>query len=217
MAPMTRSRADFDGTGAGRRILRAARQCRVDRDRGHAALGGRAGLSDHARHPHRCAGRRLAQGHRRRPCQGRAYPCPAHACRAHVASRQYAASPAGGRALGHRARHRHVHPDRDAGHPDTARPDHRRSAPGPQDFRHAARRAIEAGADGVEIHGANAYLIQQVPGPQRQYAQRRNGDSIENRARFAIEVARAIADEIGADRTAIRFSPGITMWGIDIW
>src|SRR5258707_5222376 len=41
------------------------------------------------------------------------------------------------------------------------------------------------------------------------------GGSIANRARFAIEVATAVAGEIGADRTAIRLSPGITMWGID--
>lgn len=84
-----------------------------------------------------------------------------------------------------------------------------------QDFRHAARRAIEAGADGVEIHGANAYLVQQFLAPSANTRSDEYGDSIENRARFAIEVARAIADEIGADRTAIRFSPGITMWGID--
>lgn len=84
-----------------------------------------------------------------------------------------------------------------------------------QDFRHAARRAIEAGADGVEIHGANAYLVQQFLAPSANTRSDEYGGSIENRARFAIEVARAIADEIGADRTAIRFSPGITMWGID--
>ena len=84
-----------------------------------------------------------------------------------------------------------------------------------QDFRHAARRAIEAGADGVEIHGANAYLVQQFLAPSANTRSDEYGGSIENRARFAIEVARAIADEIGTDRTAIRFSPGITMWGID--
>jgi N-ethylmaleimide reductase len=41
------------------------------------------------------------------------------------------------------------------------------------------------------------------------------GGSIANRARFAVEVATAIAEEVGADRTAIRLSPGTTMWGID--
>lgn len=83
------------------------------------------------------------------------------------------------------------------------------------DFRHAARRAIEAGADGVEIHGANAYLFQQFFAPSANVRTDAYGGSIENRARFAIEVATAIADEIGADRTAIRLSPGNTMWGID--
>jgi 2,4-dienoyl-CoA reductase-like NADH-dependent reductase (Old Yellow Enzyme family) len=84
-----------------------------------------------------------------------------------------------------------------------------------QDFRHAARRAVEAGADGVEIHGANAYLIHQFLAPSANQRSDEYGGSIENRARFAIEVAQAIADEIGADRTAIRLSPGTAMWGID--
>ncbi|KAF1710145.1 alkene reductase [Pseudoxanthomonas sacheonensis] len=83
------------------------------------------------------------------------------------------------------------------------------------DFRYAARRAVEAGADGVEIHGANAYLIQQFFAPSANVRTDEYGSSIENRARFAIEVAAAIAEEIGADRTAIRLSPGTTMWGID--
>ncbi|WP_175856377.1 alkene reductase [Burkholderia anthina] len=83
------------------------------------------------------------------------------------------------------------------------------------DFRVAARRAIEAGADGVEIHGANGYLVQQFFAPNANTRTDEYGGSIENRARFALEVAAAIADEIGADRTAIRLSPGTTLWGID--
>ncbi|WP_077960563.1 alkene reductase [Ensifer adhaerens] len=83
------------------------------------------------------------------------------------------------------------------------------------DFRHAARRAIEAGADGVEIHGANAYLVHQFLAPSANTRTDEYGGSIENRARFAIEVAAAIAEEIGADRTAVRLSPGLAMWGID--
>ncbi len=83
------------------------------------------------------------------------------------------------------------------------------------DFRFAARRAIEAGADGVEIHGANAYLVQQFFAPSANVRADEYGGSIENRARFAIEVAAAIAEEIGANRTAIRLSPGTMMWGID--
>jgi len=83
------------------------------------------------------------------------------------------------------------------------------------DFRLAARSAIEAGADGVEIHGANGYLVHQFLAPSANTRTDEYGGSIANRARFAIEVATAIAAEIGADRTAIRLSPGITMWGID--
>jgi N-ethylmaleimide reductase len=83
------------------------------------------------------------------------------------------------------------------------------------DFRNAARSAIEAGADGVEIHGANGYLIHQFLAPSANMRTDQYGGSIKNRARFAIDVASAIAEEIGAERTAIRLSPGLTMWGID--
>ncbi|WP_322091089.1 oxidoreductase [Limnobaculum xujianqingii] len=62
------------------------------------------------------------------------------------------------------------------------------------DFRFAARRAIEAGADGVEIHGANAYLIQQFLAPSANTRTDEYGGSIENRARFALEVAAAVAE-----------------------
>lgn len=84
-----------------------------------------------------------------------------------------------------------------------------------QDFRHAARRAIEAGANGVEIHGANAYLIQQFFAPSANMRSDEYGGSIKNRARFALEVATAIADEIGPEKTAIRLSPGVVIWGIN--
>jgi NADPH2 dehydrogenase len=82
------------------------------------------------------------------------------------------------------------------------------------DFRHAARRAVEAGADGVEIHGANGYLVQQFFAPNANVRTDAYGGSVENRARFAIEVAKAIAEEIGAERTAIRLSPGATLGGL---
>ncbi|WP_347900972.1 alkene reductase [Pseudomonas purpurea] len=84
-----------------------------------------------------------------------------------------------------------------------------------EDFRFAARQAIAAGADGVEVHGANAYLIQQFFAPSANTRTDEYGGSIENRARFALEVVAAITEEIGADRTAIRLSPGTTIWGID--
>ena len=83
------------------------------------------------------------------------------------------------------------------------------------DFAYAARRAIEAGADAVEIHGANGYIVHQFLAPNANTRTDEYGGSVENRARFAVEVAQAIADEIGADRTGIRLSPGIPMGGIE--
>jgi N-ethylmaleimide reductase len=83
------------------------------------------------------------------------------------------------------------------------------------DFRHAARRAVDAGADGVEIHGANGYLLQQFFAPNANRRTDAYGGGIENRARFAIEVAKAIAGEIGPDRTGIRISPGGRAGDID--
>lgn len=84
-----------------------------------------------------------------------------------------------------------------------------------RDFADAARRAIEAGADGVEIHGANGYLIQQFFAPNANKRDDAYGGSPENCARFAIEIAKAIAAEIGADRTGIRLSPFGTGGGLD--
>ena len=84
-----------------------------------------------------------------------------------------------------------------------------------KDFAYAAKRAIEAGADGVEIHGANGYLIQQFIAPNANTRTDEYGGSIENRARFAIEVAKAVSAEIGADRTGIRLSPLGKSGGLD--
>ncbi|MFL0582134.1 alkene reductase [Solibacillus silvestris] len=83
------------------------------------------------------------------------------------------------------------------------------------EFRLAARAAIEAGADGVEIHGANGYLIQQFLSENSNHRHDAYGGSIENRSRFAIEVAKAVVEEIGAERVGIRFSPQGTLNGIE--
>ncbi len=77
-----------------------------------------------------------------------------------------------------------------------------------QDFAHAASRAVEAGADGVEVHGANGYLVQQFLASNANLRTDRYGGSVENRIRFAVEVCRACADAVGADRVGIRISPG---------
>ena len=75
------------------------------------------------------------------------------------------------------------------------------------EYRRAAHNAREAGFDGVEIHGANGYLLDEFA---RDGANKRTdayGGSIENRARLMLEVSKAVAAEIGADRTGIRISP----------
>ena len=83
-----------------------------------------------------------------------------------------------------------------------------------RDFRHAARSAIAAGAAGVEIHAANGYLLHQFFAPNANLRQDRYGGSIENRARLAIEVAKAVAEEIGPQRTAMRISPNAPLGGL---
>jgi len=83
------------------------------------------------------------------------------------------------------------------------------------EFRHAAASAIAAGADGVEIHGANGYLLHQFLSPNANHRTDTYGGTIENRSRFVIEVAQAVAEEIGADRVGIRLSPTMPLGGID--
>jgi N-ethylmaleimide reductase len=71
----------------------------------------------------------------------------------------------------------------------------------------AARYAIEAGFDGVELHGANGYLLEQFLHPHTNRRADGYGGSIENRTRFVVEVAQASGAAIGADRLGIRLSP----------
>ncbi|WP_278377364.1 alkene reductase [Sphingobium yanoikuyae] len=74
-------------------------------------------------------------------------------------------------------------------------------------FRQAAANAIAAGFDGVEIHGANGYLLDQFAKDGANLRTDSYGGSVENRARLMIEVTAAVAQEIGANRTGIRLSP----------
>lgn len=67
--------------------------------------------------------------------------------------------------------------------------------------------ATDAGFDGVELHGANGYLINQFLNTASNHRQDRWGGSVENRMRFAIEVARQVATKIGGERLGIRLSP----------
>ncbi|KAL7781907.1 FMN-linked oxidoreductase [Trichoderma afarasin] len=80
-------------------------------------------------------------------------------------------------------------------------------------FAQAAKTAIAAGADGVELHGAHGYLIDQFTRESINKRTDKWGGSVENRARFAIEAVKAVAAAVGADRTAIRLSPWATFQG----
>lgn len=75
------------------------------------------------------------------------------------------------------------------------------------DYRRATRNAMKAGFDGVEIHAANGYLIQQFLSDRSNHRNDQYGGSITNRLRFALEVTEAVIAEIGADHTGIRLSP----------
>lgn len=76
------------------------------------------------------------------------------------------------------------------------------------EFVTAARRAIDAGLDAVELHGANGYLLHQFLGSGSNRRADFYGGNPEARARFVVETVAAVADEIGAERVGIRLSPG---------
>jgi len=82
------------------------------------------------------------------------------------------------------------------------------------DFRRAARNAIDAGFDGVEVHGANGYLVDQFLRTTSNVRSDEYGGSRENRLRFLKEVIEAVSDEVGADRTAVRLAPFLTARGM---
>lgn len=75
------------------------------------------------------------------------------------------------------------------------------------EFIQGARNAIAAGFDGVELHGANGYLLEQFLSPHTNQRNDQYGGSVENRARFVLEVAQGVSEAIGKEKTGIRFSP----------
>ncbi|WP_440099740.1 alkene reductase [Streptosporangium sp. H16] len=83
-----------------------------------------------------------------------------------------------------------------------------------QDFADAAERAMDAGFDGVELHGANGYLVHQFLSQNANLREDHFGGSVANRIRFGVEVSRAMADRIGASKVGVRFSPGSGAGGL---
>ena len=79
------------------------------------------------------------------------------------------------------------------------------------EYVHSAKLAIEAGFDGVEVHSANGYLLSQFLNPHSNQRTDEYGGSVQNRARFVLDVVRTVAEAIGTERTGIRLSP----WGTD--
>jgi N-ethylmaleimide reductase len=71
----------------------------------------------------------------------------------------------------------------------------------------AAKHAMDAGFDGVELHGANGYLLEQFISPVSNIRTDKYGGSIENRCRFVLEVVAAVSETIGKEKTGIRLSP----------
>jgi N-ethylmaleimide reductase len=76
-----------------------------------------------------------------------------------------------------------------------------------KEFENAAKLALNAGFDGVELHGANGYLLEQFLSPISNHRVDEYGGSIENRCRFVLEVVDSVSKAIGSNKTAIRLSP----------
>ena len=86
-----------------------------------------------------------------------------------------------------------------------------------QEFRHAAVCALRAGFDGVEIHGANGYIVQQFLSPEANQRTDEYGGTLENRARFLFEIIDAIHEVLPPEKVALRLSPSMNdMQGINI-
>ena len=83
------------------------------------------------------------------------------------------------------------------------------------DYRQAARNAITAGFDGVQVHGANGFLIDQFLRSSSNFRRDRYGGSFENRVRLLSEVTTAVAEAVGPDRTAVRLSPNGEVKGVN--
>ena len=84
-----------------------------------------------------------------------------------------------------------------------------------EDYRAAARHAMQAGFDGVQIHAANGYLIDQFLRDNSNFRDDEYGGPIANRVRLLGEITQAVVDTVGADRTAVRLSPNGPIQGVE--
>ncbi|MGD6745371.1 alkene reductase [Streptomyces sp. BH106] len=84
-----------------------------------------------------------------------------------------------------------------------------------EDFAAAARHAVAAGFEGVEVHSANGYLLHQFLSPNTNHRTDMYGGPVQNRIRFTVRVVEAVAEAIGPSRTGLRISPGLKVNGID--
>lgn len=84
-----------------------------------------------------------------------------------------------------------------------------------EDYRRAAGNAIRAGFDGVQLHAANGYLIDQFLRDNSNFREDAYGGPIENRIRLLTEATQAIVDVVGADRTSVRLSPNSDSQGVN--
>lgn len=85
-----------------------------------------------------------------------------------------------------------------------------------QEYVQSAKNAIESGFDGIELHSANGYLLNQFLSTNANLRTDEYGGSYENRARFVIEVAKAVVDVIGSNRVGIKLSPGVTFNDMEV-
>ena len=218
LAPMTRNRANADGTPGELAATYYGQRASLGLliTEGVQPSSRRPGISEHSRDPHPGTHCWLAAGRRCSARRRRFSVHPADACRPQRHTRTT------------RPHHRQpVAPSAIAAGQDISTPTGQQQMAVPRElsgediagviaeFRHAAASAIAAGADGVEIHGANGYLLHQFLSPNANHRTDSYGGSVENRSRFVIEVARAIAEEIGADRVGIRLSPAMPLGGIN--
>lgn len=81
------------------------------------------------------------------------------------------------------------------------------------EFRQAAKNAVDAGFDGIELHAANGYLINQFLDSQSNARTDEYGGSVQNRLRFLVEVVNAVSDEIGSQKVGVRLAPLTTLNG----